>query len=96
MAKKGSKNDITKLTFEQSIENLREIVEHIERGEVPLQESIEQYEQGMELIKHCRTILAGAEKKIEKIAAEQQQENEEPAEEEIEEDFDDEDEEGLF
>jgi len=35
-----------------------------------LQTSIEQYEQGMGLIKHCRGILQAAEKKIEKISKE--------------------------
>ena len=58
------------LNFEQAIEELGGIVESIESGQTPLQSSIEQYEKGMELIKHCREILQTAEKKIEKIAEE--------------------------
>ena len=67
---KNSKNEISKLTFEDAIQNLTEIVAKIESGQTPLQSSIEQYEKGMELIKHCRGILQAAEKKIEKISAE--------------------------
>jgi exodeoxyribonuclease VII small subunit len=48
------------------------IVEKIELGEIPLQESIEQYEKGMALIKHCRSILEKAEKKIEQITQEKE------------------------
>ena len=71
MAKKNEKNDIGKMTFEQAIDSLTGIVDGIETGQMPLAESIENYEKGMRLIKHCRGILKTAEKKIEKIAAEQ-------------------------
>jgi exodeoxyribonuclease VII small subunit len=67
---KEEKTDIGKLSFEEAIKELTQIVDKIESGEVPLQTSIEQYEQGMALIKHCRTILQAAEKKIEKVSQE--------------------------
>jgi exodeoxyribonuclease VII small subunit len=70
MAENRENNDITKLTFEKAITELTGIVEKIELGEIPLQESIEQYEKGMALIKHCRSILQKAEEKIEKISKE--------------------------
>jgi len=63
-----------KLDFEHAIKDLTEIVDNIESGQTPLQSSIEQYEKGMELIKHCREILQTAEKKIEKIAQEKTKE----------------------
>jgi exodeoxyribonuclease VII small subunit len=65
---KGEKKDISKLGFEQAIKELTEIVDKIESGDTPLQTSIEQYEKGMALIKHCRGILQAAEKKIEKVS----------------------------
>jgi exodeoxyribonuclease VII small subunit len=71
MAEKKNKDDIGKLGFEDSIKRLKSIVEKIEQGEIPLQDSLEQYEQGMLLIKHCRDILQKAEKRIEKITKEQ-------------------------
>ena len=68
MAKNEKKNDIGKLTFEQAIKELTGIVGKIEQGQIPLQDSLEQYERGMALIKHCRTILKKAEQRIEKIS----------------------------
>ena len=68
MAEKKTKKDTTKLSFEESIKRLKEIVDKIEQGEIPLQDSLEQYEQGMGLIKHCREILEKAEARIEKIS----------------------------
>ncbi len=68
MTKNEKKNDIAKLTFEQAITQLTDIVGKIELGEIPLQDSLNQYEKGMALIKHCKGILEKAEKRIEKIS----------------------------
>jgi len=68
MAKENKQEDVGQLTFEQTINELTGIVGKIEQGQIPLQDSLEQYERGMILIKHCRQILAKAEKRIEKIS----------------------------
>jgi exodeoxyribonuclease VII small subunit len=68
MAKGKNQDDISKLSFEQAIKELTSIVQRIEQGEIPLENSLQQYERGMALIKHCRTILQKAEKRIEKIS----------------------------
>jgi exodeoxyribonuclease VII small subunit len=76
-----SREEINKLTFEQAIHQLKDIVSKIEQGEIPLQDSLDQYEKGMALIKHCRGILQKAEKRIERISHEEPpepQENSEP------------------
>ncbi len=70
MADDKQKNDFDKLSFEEAIKELTSIVGKIEQGEIPLQDSLEQYEKGMSLIKHCRGILQKAEKRIEKISKE--------------------------
>ena len=67
MAKNEKTSGIENLSFEDAIKQLTDIVDRIEGGRTPLQTSLEQYEQGMDLIKHCRGILQAAEKKIEKI-----------------------------
>jgi len=72
---KKQKTDIEKLTFEQSINQLKTIVQKIEQGEIPLDDSLDKYEQGMLLIKHCRDILKKAEKRIETISKEQNPED---------------------
>lgn len=65
---KDKQNDVKQLGFESSIDQLTEIVGKIEQGQIPLEQSLEQYERGMKLIRHCRDILAQAEKRIEKIS----------------------------
>jgi exodeoxyribonuclease VII small subunit len=72
MADKKQKSDISKMSFEDAIKELTSIVSKIEQGQIPLQDSLEQYERGMALIKHCRGILQQAEKRIEKIAEEEE------------------------
>ncbi len=70
MAKSEKKTD--ELSFEQAIDQLNQIVSRIEMGQVPLQESLEQYEKGMKLIRYCRGILQDAEKRIEMISAQEE------------------------
>ena len=79
MPDKKKINDISKLSFEEAIKELGSIVGKIEQGEIPLQDSLTQYERGMSLIQHCQAILKKAEKRIEKISqpeAKSQQETE--------------------
>ena len=68
MTAKKKKDDLGELNFEESIKELTNIVGKIEQGQIPLQDSLSQYEKGMALIKQCRTILQKAEKRIEKIS----------------------------
>lgn len=72
MTDENQKKDIKELSFEEAIAGLADIVDRIEQGRIPLQESLDQYEKGMALIKHCRTILQQAEQRIEKITKEQE------------------------
>ncbi len=75
MAGQNRKNDLSKLSFEEAIKELGNIVGKIEQGQIPLQNSLQQYERGMALIKQCRTILQKAEKRIEKITKEETSED---------------------
>ncbi len=70
MADEQQNNEVVKLSFEEAIKALTEIVNRIEGGRTALQDSLKQYERGMALIKHCRGILQKAEKRIEKISGE--------------------------
>jgi len=74
MADKKEKDDMSKLSFEQAIKELGGIVQKIEQGQIPLQDSLSQYERGMALIKQCRSILETAEKRIEKVSGKEQSE----------------------
>jgi len=57
-----------KKTFEELLAELEAIVTAIEDGEVPLEESIEKYAEGIKLVKQGRAILDQAEKKIQVLA----------------------------
>ncbi|EKF19882.1 exodeoxyribonuclease VII small subunit [Nitratireductor pacificus] len=60
-------SDIKGMSFEQALEALEKIVEDLERGDVPLDQSIRIYERGEALKKHCDGLLKAAEDKVEKI-----------------------------
>jgi exodeoxyribonuclease VII small subunit len=55
------------LTFEAALKQLEEIVTKLERGDVPLEESIAIYERGEALKKRCEALLAAAEERVERI-----------------------------
>ncbi len=55
------------MTFEAALKELEQIVSRLERGEVPLAESIVIYERGDALRKHCDALLRQAEVRVEKI-----------------------------
>jgi exodeoxyribonuclease VII small subunit len=57
----------TAMTFEQAIARLGEIVESLEEGEQPLEESIALFEEGMKLSKSSQVILDRAERRIEEL-----------------------------
>ncbi|KAB2873622.1 MAG: exodeoxyribonuclease VII small subunit [Bauldia sp.] len=63
----ATNDDIKALSFEQALEALERIVEDLERGDVPLDQSIRIYERGEALKAHCEKLLKAAEDKVEKI-----------------------------
>lgn len=67
MADEQPNADIAEMSFEQALELLERIVDDLERGDVPLEQSIRIYERGEALKKHCDTLLKSAEDKVEKI-----------------------------
>jgi len=59
--------DIAKLTFEQALAELEQIVARLESGQAPLEDSIQMYERGAALKAHCETRLEAARLRVEKI-----------------------------
>ncbi|HET6272033.1 MAG TPA: exodeoxyribonuclease VII small subunit [Bacteroidota bacterium] len=64
----ASKKEPPKQTFEQSLQRLEEIVDHLEQGDVSLDESIKMYEEGLALSKACMDKLTQAEVKLKKLS----------------------------
>jgi exodeoxyribonuclease VII small subunit len=56
------------LSFEAALARLEEIVRILERGEAPLDQSIELYQEGDRLKRHCEARLKAAQARIEQIA----------------------------
>lgn len=56
-----------KMTFEQSLARIDEIVRHLEKGDLPLDESLSLFEEGTGLIASCNKMLDAAEQKVVKL-----------------------------
>ena len=61
-------------TFEESLNELEEIVQRLERGDVPLEEALDAFQKGMLLSKHCQETLEKAEKTLTKMMTDTNQE----------------------
>jgi exodeoxyribonuclease VII small subunit len=57
------------LSFEEALQNLEKIVKELETGEVPLEQAIARFQEGMRLAKICREKLDQAEQKIEMLVS---------------------------
>ena len=59
-----TKETAEELKFEKALEKLEKIVEELEAGEIPLEEALKKYEEGVRLSRLLNEKLAQAEKKI--------------------------------
>jgi exodeoxyribonuclease VII small subunit len=59
-----------KTSFEDALGRLSEIVKRLEEGDVPLEESMKLYEEGMRLGALCRSILKEAEGRMKRLTEE--------------------------
>jgi exodeoxyribonuclease VII small subunit len=64
-----SDKPIEGMSFEEAMAALEQVVGALERGEVPLEQSIALYERGAALKAHCAAKLKDAEEKVEMIRA---------------------------
>ena len=53
--------------FESSMQRLEQIVRSMERGDVPLEESLKLFQEGTELVKNCGKLLENAQLQVKKI-----------------------------
>jgi exodeoxyribonuclease VII small subunit len=64
---------VTQATFEELQTELEQIVGRLERGDVPVDEALELWRRGEELLRLCRERLATAEGRIEELAGDQRE-----------------------
>ena len=67
MAKNSIPSDIAKLSFEDALEQLEDIVRELEEGSGELDASIKAYERGAHLKRHCESKLKEAQQRVEKV-----------------------------
>lgn len=66
MARKSNNKDLTQdlPALEKALEEINGLVEQMENGALTLEQSLERFERGIKLIKHCQSVLTQAEQKV--------------------------------
>ncbi len=59
--------------FESQLKELEQIVEHLERGDITLEESLTLFEKGVQLARACQQALQEAEQKVQILTADENQ-----------------------
>ena len=68
-AKKTEKS-VEELSYEEALTELEGIVESLEDGQNPLEESLNLFERGQAVVSHCGALLESAQLKVQKLAGE--------------------------
>lgn len=66
-----------KMTFEQAIDRLAEIVQQMESGKAPLDDTLKLYEEGVKLAAFCDEKLKNAEQTVQTVTAQEVQDGKE-------------------
>lgn len=56
-----------KASFENNMQRLEQIVRALERGDVPLDESLKLFQEGTDLVRSCQTMLDNAQQQVQKV-----------------------------
>jgi exodeoxyribonuclease VII small subunit len=56
-------------SFDERLARLEAIVAELENGEIALEPAIERYQEGVELLKGCKSLLEGFQKRVEELSA---------------------------
>ena len=61
------KNDKSKVSYDETFNKLEKIVDKMSDGDIPLEEGLKLFEEGMRLINNCKQTLRNAELKVKKL-----------------------------
>jgi exodeoxyribonuclease VII small subunit len=64
-----SNNELSLSRLEKALEDLEQLVEKLEEGEMPLDQALKEFERGIKLTRQCQSVLKDAEQKIEILLA---------------------------
>jgi len=70
---KSSVNKTDTLSFEQALARLTTLVEKLESGKLPLEESVAAFEEGVKLTRRCESLLDSAEQRLQVLGEEESQ-----------------------
>ena len=65
MAKDKAKESATPINFEKSLDELEDLVQRMEQGGLTLEESLAQFQRGIELARACQKALSEAQQRVE-------------------------------
>ena len=66
-SKKQTKSDFMELSFEEALSTLEKIIQQMESGDAPLDSLVTHYQNGVKMLKICRSKLDSAELKINEV-----------------------------
>ena len=66
--------------FEKALEELESLVEQLESGELNLDQSLQQFKRGIELTRHCQSVLERAQQSVEQLLDPQDEDSSVPFE----------------
>ena len=72
------KKESKSIDFEASLETLNQLIETMEAGNLPLEQSLEKFESGIKLIRQCQNALKEAEQKVQILTRQNQEQTLEP------------------
>jgi len=78
LTNKKETKKMEELTYEEAVQRLEEIVERLENAEIPLEESLSSFQEGIKLSRYCREKLAEIEYKVDYLLKEEQQQEPDP------------------
>ena len=61
--------ELEALSYEQAFEQLQLVIDQLEAGDKPLEQTLDLYERGQSLYRHCTTLLEQAELKVQQLNA---------------------------
>jgi len=70
---KSSGNKTNTLNFEEALARLTTLVEKLESGKLPLEESVAAFEEGVKLTRRCEALLDSAEQRLQVLGEEESQ-----------------------
>jgi len=75
LTKNKDNRKMEEMTYEEAVKKLEEIVSRLENAEIPLEESLSSFQEGIALSRYCREKLAEIEYKVEYLLKEEQQQS---------------------